>query len=136
MPRLFGSAANAMSVRPWWNLLLGFLVLVFFPAAAVAAMVTLVGLPIGVLALILWGAALMFSGVPVSIFLGRWLLGPIKHGPISAYLGLFVGLVALTLLGLVHILGPLTKVLTILFGLGVYARAVKGLVVEMRAHPV
>ena len=135
LPRLFGAAANAMPVRPWWNLLLGFLALVFLPAAAFATMITLVGLPIGVLALVLWGAALMFSGVPVGVFLGRWLLRPIKPGPVSAYLGLFVGLVALTLVGMIPFLGPVSKVLTILFGLGVYARAVKGLVVEMRAHP-
>ncbi len=135
LPRIFGAAANAMAIKPGRNLLLGLLILVFFPAATIAVMLTLVGIPIGLLALVLWITAVIFSGVPVGIFLGRWLLHPLKPGPISPYLGLFVGLLALSLLGMIPGLGLLTKLLTILFGLGVYARAVKGVIVEMRTYP-
>jgi cytoskeletal protein CcmA (bactofilin family) len=133
-PRLFTGAANAMARRPWWNLLLGFLTLIAVPIAAMLVCVTVIGLPLGVLALVAWGAAFMFSGVPVATFLGQRLLSP-RTGGVSPYLGLFLGLLVLTLVGLVPYLGPLTKVLTVLFGMGVYARAAKGALAEMRAQP-
>jgi len=134
-PRLFGSAANAMSSRPWWNLLLGLLALIVFPITAVVVCVTVIGIPLGVLALVAWGTALMFSGVPVGISVGRWLATRLSRRLASPYLGLFVGLLVLTLLGFVPYLGTITKVLTVVFGLGVYARAAKGVLAEMRQQP-
>jgi cytoskeletal protein CcmA (bactofilin family) len=114
-PRIFRAAANAVALRPWWNLLLGLLVL------------TVVGIPPGAVALIAWLVALMFSSVPVSIYLGGRLLGSA-----SPYLALFLGLLVLAVIGLIPIIGGVVKFLVILIGLAVYARATKGLIVEMR----
>ncbi len=127
LPRIFGAAASAVAVRPWWNLLLGIILLVVTPIAAIIVMVTVVGIPIGVLALIGWTAALIFSGVPVGAYIGGRLLRSA-----SPYLALFVGLLVLGLLAALPVIGPLVKIVTVLFGLAVYARATKGLVVEAR----
>jgi cytoskeletal protein CcmA (bactofilin family) len=127
-PRLVCAAADAMVSRPWWNPLLGLLTLIVVPIGALLVCITLIGIPLAILVLVLWVAALVFSAIPVSIFLGRVLLG---RG-ISPYLALLLGLVALTLVGLVPILGRVVKLLTILFGLGVYARASKGMLTDMR----
>jgi hypothetical protein len=135
-PRVFGAAANAVGNRPWWNVLLGILALFIVPVAGVAVCVTVIGMPIGMLVLVLWGGALVFSGVPVGTSLGRWLLTPVRPGGRSVYLGLFVGLLLLTLLGYVPILGIVIRVLTVLLGLGAYARVAKGLLVELRRQPV
>jgi uncharacterized membrane protein YccF (DUF307 family) len=135
VPRVFGAAANAVGNRPWWNLLLGILALVVVPVAGVAVCATVIGIPIGMLALVLWGGALVFSGVPVGTSVGRWLVRRVGAGRPSVYLGLFVGLLLLTLLGYVPILGIVIKVLTVLLGLGVYARVAKGLLVELRRQP-
>ena len=134
-PRFFVDAANAVGNRPWWNLLLGLLALIVLPITAVVVCVTVIGLPLGILALVLWGAALLLSGVPVGTSVGRWLLAKLGSVGPSAYAGLFLGLLLLTLVGFVPYLGGLTKVLTVLFGLGVYARAAKGVLAEMRSHP-
>ena len=134
-PRVFVAASDAMSTRPWWNLLVGLLAVAAAPIAAVVVCITVVGIPLGVLALVLWGAALMFSGVPVGMWLGRWLIALLGSGGASPYLGLLVGLVLLTLVGLVPYLGAITKSLTVLFGMGVYARAAKGLFSELRQQP-
>ena len=134
-PRLFGAAANAMSTRPWWNLLVGLLAVVLVPIAGVVVCITVIGIPLGVLVLVLWGAALMFSGVPVGIWAGRRIVGRARPGAVSPYLGLFIGLLALTLLGFLPYLGSITKFLTVLLGMGVYARAAKGLLLELRRQP-
>jgi hypothetical protein len=126
-PRIFRAAANAVALRPWWNLLLGLLVLVATPVAAIVVMITVVGIPLGAVALIAWLVALMFSSVPVSIYLGGRLLGSA-----SPYLALFLGLLVLAVIGLIPIIGGVVKFLVILIGLAVYARATKGLIVEMR----
>lgn len=66
---------------------------------------------------------------------GDWLVGRLRRAVVSPYLALLVGLVVLTIVGLVPYLGTLAKLLTVLFGLGVYARAAKGLLAELRGQP-
>ncbi len=127
LPRIFRAAAAAVGVRFWWNVLLGFLLLVAGPIAAIIVMVTVIGLPLGVVGLIVFLIALLFSSIPVGIYLGGWLFRSA-----SPYLALFIGLLALGLLGLVPYLGFIVKLLTLLVGLAVYARAAKGLIVETR----
>jgi cytoskeletal protein CcmA (bactofilin family) len=131
-PRFFVGAANAVGSRPWWNLLLGLLALIVLPITAAVVCVTVIGLPLGIVALVLWGAGLLLAGVPVGTSVGRWLLAKLGSVGPSAYAGLFLGLLLLTLVGFVPYLGGLTKVLTVLFGLGAYSRAAKGVLVDMR----
>ena len=134
-PRLFLASANAVGRRSWWNALLGIVILLLGPAAVFAVMGTIVGLPIGLLAFIAWMTALLFSQVPVATSLGRFLVSRFTGSGVSPYLGLFVGLIALAALAWVPIIGIIIGVLTVLLGLGAYARAAKGIIVEMRRHP-
>jgi cytoskeletal protein CcmA (bactofilin family) len=131
-PRPFTAAAYALVSRPFWNLFLGLVALVAVPIAAVIVCFTLVGIPIALLVLVAWVAALVFSGVPVGIFLGRRIASLFGRRDASHYLALFLGLLLLTVVGLLPYIGTLTKILTVLFGLGVYARAFKGVLSEMR----
>ncbi|MBN1458388.1 MAG: hypothetical protein JXA57_02555 [Armatimonadetes bacterium] len=134
-PRVFVASANAVGHRGWWSLLLGLLVVVFGPAAVFLVMSTVVGLPIAVLALVGWFVALAFSEVPVAIFLGRKILRPFIGGPASAYAGLLVGLIALAVLVLLPVVGPIIGGFATLLGVGAYSRSIKGLVVDMRKYP-
>jgi hypothetical protein len=77
----------------------------------------------------------MFSQVPVATALGRFLVSRFTGGGVSPYLGLFIGLIALAALAWVPVVGIIIGGLTVLLGLGAYARAVKGVIVEMRQHP-
>jgi len=134
-PRIFVAGADAVAHRPWWNLLLGLLTLVVGPAFVIVVMLTVIGLPIGLLVLVLWIAALVFSSVPVATFVGRWLVGRIKRGPVSPYLGLVVGLIVLALLTRIPVVGWLVSLAVLLIGLGVYLRAAKGLLGDMQKTP-
>ena len=134
-PRIFVASANAVGHRAWWSLLLGFLVLVLGPMAVFLVMVTVVGLPIGVLALIAWTTAVAFSEVPVAIFLGRCIVSPFTTGAVSPYLGLLIGMLVLAGLAWVPVVGVVTGALTVLLGIGAYVRSGKGVLVEMRRYP-
>jgi len=134
-PRLFLASANAVGRRSWWNAFLGILIILLGPAAVFVVMITVVGLPIGMLAFIAWMTALMFSQVPVATALGRFLVSRFTGGGVSPYLGLFIGLIALAALAWVPVVGIIIGGLTVLLGLGAYARAAKGVIVEMRHHP-
>jgi len=134
-PRLFLASANAVGRRLWWNAFLGILILLLGPAAVFVVTITVVGIPIGLLAFIAWMTALMFSQVPVATSLGRFLVSRFTGGGVSPYLGLFIGLIALAALAWVPVIGIIIGGLTVLLGLGAYARAAKGIIVEMRHHP-
>jgi cytoskeletal protein CcmA (bactofilin family) len=132
LPRVFAGAGYAMYSRPWWSLLLGVIALFVTPAVAAVVMFTIVGLPIALFILFVWGFAILLSGAPVGIFIGDWLLSRPVHRRASPYLALLVGLLVLTIFGLIPFLGALIKLATVLFGLGVFSRAVKGWLVESR----
>ncbi len=127
LPRIFAASANAVGVRFWWNLVLGFILLIVTPMAVIVAMITVIGIPLGLVVLIAWIIWLVFSGVPVGTYIGGRLLRSA-----SPYWALLVGLLILLVLMAIPIIGGITKFVTILIGLAVYARATKGMIVEMR----
>lgn len=135
LPRLFLGASNAVPQRPGWNLVVGLAALVGTPVACLLVMATLVGIPLGALTLVLYAAALAFSAIPVAVHIGRWLAGRFARQTLSPYLALVIGLVVLGLLRWIPIVGWIVGLAVLLIGLGVYARAAKGLLVELRRHP-
>ena len=70
----------------------GFLCVVATPIAAVMAAITLVGLPVALVALGLWALAIYLAKIPVALFLGRAFLGPRSSQGVAA--ALLVGLLA------------------------------------------
>lgn len=125
---------------PWRSLGWGAITFVGLPIAA--AIIFLVGLVlggwwIGLLILGLYAAALALCFPVVGMFLGRWVLERFgKAGP-SLVLALLLGLVMLTLVGLVPVLGGLVMLATVLFGLGalVLTAAQRRRVLGAPAHP-
>jgi hypothetical protein len=105
-------------------------------SALFLGMSTVVGLPVAILALIGWFVALAFSEVPVAIFLGQRMMKPFISGAANVYAGLLLGLAVLAVVVLLHVVGPPLGGLAILLGVGAYSRSIKGLVVDMRRHPV
>src|SRR3989344_3493653 len=79
---LFGNLARELSARavkePWWSLLMGFALVVCVPIAAVFTFMTIVGAPLGVLALILYAFFLLLSVPMAGIVLGAWMLKLLK----------------------------------------------------------
>ncbi len=96
---------------------LGVLVLFGVPIGAVIACVTVVGIPLGIAAVIVWLVALYSSQLVVGTAVGKLLLGP--AGDTWAMIGrMAVGLVLVRLVFAVPYLGGWVKLGVILWGIG------------------
>ncbi len=96
----------------------GFLVLVATPVAAVLALITLIGLPIGLLALAAWGLGLYLAKILVAYALGQRLLRASEGQPRSMAHTLLVGLgIVIVAVNIPYLGGPI-HFLLILLGLG------------------
>jgi cytoskeletal protein CcmA (bactofilin family) len=127
-PRLASRAPAELRERPWKSL--GWGVLTFVVAPAVAGVLFMVGLLVGgwwlgVFALGLYLLAVLTSFPVVGLLIGRRLLERIgKRGP-SVALALLVGIVLLTLVWRIPILGGLVALATMCFGLGALLLAIQ-----------
>ncbi len=97
----------------------GALVLVATPMLAVLAMVTIIGLPIGIAGLLLWLIALYAAGIVTAALVGDTILDVQERGPV---LRLFVGLLIITLLLSLPVISGLLRLIVVLLGLGVMLR--------------
>lgn len=98
--------------------LLGFAAFLLIPVVAVFAMVTLVGLPIGMAAILLFGLALYTAKLPIAVWLGDRLLGLAGRSGASPYLAMALGVPLLYLLFAIPFIGWLFWLAATWLGLG------------------
>lgn len=75
LPGLARRVAEDWSTRFGWSLLWGFIALVCIPAGALVLVFSIVGIPIALLALLLYGALLIVGYAASGIAIGLWGLG-------------------------------------------------------------
>lgn len=106
---------------------IGFMFLVLVPVAAIMFMLTVVGIPISIISLFLYGILIYLSMIPTAYYVGTWLLkGKIQN----SYLLLTISLLAIYLLRLIPILGGFIRFLSLVLGLGIYANMLKSAYLE------
>ena len=89
------------------------------PAAAVLAIVLMVTLPLGVLLLMVFLAALYLAKMPVAVWIGQRLLQMIGQATPSPYVAIVLGLIILyTLAALTYFIGDLVWLAATWLGLG------------------
>lgn len=122
---LIGSArltqmADSIRSKPWLSLGWGALLLVATPIAATIIMITVIGVPLGLIAGVLYMIALYLSQIPVALIIGRLILrGYVANQAIiRTIVALVLGLFLLLIVGFIPFLGVVVSVLTIIFGLG------------------
>jgi len=82
-------------------------------------MITVIGIPVGLIALLLYGIAVYLSQIPVALLIGRLILGWNRAMSQGSMIGaLALGLFILLLLMLIPFVGWLVGLLTVAFGLG------------------
>ncbi len=121
--RLAGSAAEQTTL----SALLGFAAFLLVPAAAGIAMITLVGLPIGVATALLFGVALYAAKLPVAVWIGDRLLSRAGRAGASPYAAMALGVLLLYLLFALPYVGWL-------FWLGAAWLGLGAMVVSGRRH--
>lgn len=98
--------------------LLGFTAFLLIPVAAAIAIVTLVGLPIGVAAVLLFGLALYAAKLPIAVWIGGRLLGLAGRPGASPYAAMATGVLLLYLLFAIPFVGWLFWLAATWLGLG------------------
>jgi hypothetical protein len=120
IPGRSASAADSIRNKPWASLGWGAVILFATPIAAILACFTVIGIPLGLIALVLYAIAIYISQVFVSLFIGRWIIGRFREADSKAIMvgALASGLVIITLLELIPFLGFWIGLAVALFGLG------------------
>jgi cytoskeletal protein CcmA (bactofilin family) len=120
-PKRLASIAESISSRPGPSAGWGALVLLVTPIAAVIICITIIGLPVGLIALALWGIAIYLAQIPVGLFLGQWIISHFRDVEDNRGImigALATGLIIVKLLSLIPYFGFFIGLAVILFGLG------------------
>jgi len=127
-PRRLTSIAESIRSRPGASAGWGALILFVTPIAAIIVCITIIGIPMGLIALALWGIAIYLAQIPVGLFIGRWIIGHFRgvEGKAIMVGALALGLVILKLLRLIPYLGFFIGLAVILFGLGAVVVSERG----------
>jgi len=111
--------------QPGNSLLVGLAVLILMPVLAVVIMVTIIGIPVGLLTLMALPMVMMIAGVLSAFAVSDWLLN--RRGENRSFWGrlllLLAGLAILTILGIVPFLGILASLVALTIGLGAMWKA-------------
>lgn len=109
--------------------LLGFAFLVLLPIAAIMVMITVIGLPLGIIALIIYGILIYLSIIPTAYYFGNLVFGKsIKN----RFLLMLVSLVILYVIRLIPFLGGLISFISLIFGLGMYIVLMKNSITQKK----
>ena len=122
LPDLAQNVSDTLRTRFPLSLLLGFAMLVSIPVAASIFMVTLIGVPLGLVTLALYPVLLLTAYVGSSVALGNWALARWQPARISSKGGrvaaAFFGVLAVGLLARVPLAGVLVMMVALFAGLG------------------
>ncbi len=95
---------------------MGFLFLIVTPIAAIIVLCTLVGIPLSIITLLLYGILIYLSVIPTAYYLGKVLL---KDKIENTYLLFAVSLLIIFIVKLIPIVGGIVSFLSLCFGLGI-----------------
>ncbi len=119
-PRNTRSLAVAMQDRIWLNLLVGIVALIVVPIVSIIVSVLIVGLYVGIILFLTWLLALVLASLVASVVTGAWLLSKIQKGRGMVYnwVSLLVGLIALSIVYLIPVVGFIVMLGLVLMGFG------------------
>ena len=133
-PRRLTSIAEAIGSRPGPSAGWGALIVFVTPIAALLVCFTIIGIPVGLITLALYGIALYVAQIPVGLFIGRWIIGRFRvvEGKAIMIGALAIGLAILKLLSLIPYFGVVVGVAVVIFGLGAVVAAERKRRAEVR----
>jgi cytoskeletal protein CcmA (bactofilin family) len=125
-PRAVSVVADRIRRGFGYSLLIGFILAIVLPVAAVIAALTFLAIPVAILVGLLYLATLIAAQIFPAAWLGRWLLGRVRRADAepSPYLAQIVGTILLVLLIAVPYLGWLVRLVSVLLGVGALWAAV------------
>jgi len=124
-PKKLTSITDAIGTRPGPSAGWGALIVFLTPIAALIVCLTIIGIPVGLIALTLYGIAIYLAQIPVGLFIGRWIIGRFRvvEGKAIMVGALAIGLAILKLLSLIPYFGFVVGLAVVIFGLGAVVAA-------------
>jgi len=119
-PRKSAEVVSKIQKTPLKTLGWGALIFFVTPIAIVIAILTIIGIPVGLIATVLYGLLIFVSQLIIGLFVGRWILSRfnVEDTKGNLILGLFIGFTLLTLVKLIPWVGFILWWPTALFGIG------------------
>lgn len=122
-PRRMKAITEAIRTRPWPSLGWGAVLLIVTPIAALIVCITVIGLPIGLIALALYGVMIYLAQIFIGLLIGKLIIGSFKGVETVETRGILIGALALglailTLLKLIPYAGFFIGLAAVLFGFG------------------
>jgi len=131
LPRASAAISGALHRRPGSALLLGFAVLVCTPIVVVLSFVTVIGIPLGLLLLLVYLMLLPLAWVASAIGIGDWFVAQLSSDPAKALarrvVGAALSVVLLAFLARVPWIGGWIAFVTLMAGIGALALQVRAL---------
>ncbi|MBI3872808.1 MAG: polymer-forming cytoskeletal protein [candidate division Zixibacteria bacterium] len=120
---LFGPFITAMKSTiiesSWKSIGLGALFVICLPVAAVAMLLTLIGIPMAGLTILVWIVLLCLANVFVGLAIGDWALTRLRSGrPSPQFAALCLGMIILTLATAIPYAGALAKLMVVCLAFG------------------
>ncbi|MDZ7586367.1 MAG: polymer-forming cytoskeletal protein [Patescibacteria group bacterium] len=130
LPQLSKQLVNLGLKQPGAAIGWGLLFLTTVPLLAFLFIITLIGIPLGVVAILIYIISLSLAKLLAAFSLGSQLLKDAKFQ--KPYFSLVIGLIIMTILQLIPIFGWLAYFILILFGLGILTLQGKTLLVHFK----
>ncbi len=105
---------------------IGFLSFIVLPVAGIILLVTVIGIPLGIILLLLYGIFLYLGWIIAAAILGNWGLKMIKWEKAGWILTGIIGLVVLSVLSMIPVLGCLVNFCAMILGLGLILMLLHG----------
>jgi hypothetical protein len=119
-PKRATAVAEAIKRKPLSSLGWGAVILFATPMAVLITFITVIGIPVGLIGLLLYGLAIYLAQMAVGLFIGYWIIGRFSQTNSRGVLvGAFaIGFAILTLVKLIPFIGFPVWLATVLFGIG------------------
>ena len=134
-PNKSTALASDWKNRYGMNLLWGFIALILVPIAAIILMVTVIGIPIGIGAFLLYPIYLYLGNIVGTIALGTWIKNwwEKEKSPTPSWLAVVIGAIVMAVLSYVPVIGWLAIFIVFLAGIGALIRFDWNLFIELRS---
>lgn len=118
-PKIYKKLSKEVSIsKTFKNLLYGLCVLVLVPFAAIFTFITVIGIPIGIIGLLLYGIFIYLSVAVSATVVGNLILTKLFKQKDNAYLSIIIGILVVRIITLIPYIGGFIYFLLMLIGLG------------------
>ncbi len=112
------TVANKMTDKFWRSLGWGILSMILLPLAVVLLLITIIGIPVGIILFFLYIFAIYIAGIFASVVIGQSLLARLGRPNVALIWSFVIGLIILKLIGMIPFVGWLIGLVLFIWAFG------------------